>query len=225
MTAPAYRLGRPAAPALAGRRFRWGDLTPREGWSAFALMTFLLLVLAWSLDAADYRGGDLYWLTWVVILASSWGLVSARLRLARWEAHALGALIGAGVVLFLVAGQLSTDPDLGARLSTVGQSARQWFLDVTGPGRTSQENVAWLVTIGSVTWATAQFSSYALFGHRRPLVAIVAPGLFLVVNMLIAASVAFGFLIVYTAAALLLLVRVNLVEQREVVLQPEGYPL
>jgi transglutaminase-like putative cysteine protease len=215
MSAPAYPLARRTAPPRPEPRFSLRDLAPREGWIAFLLVAFLLVLLAWSLDAADYRGGDLYWLTWVVLLGVTWGLLAARLRLARWEAHGLGALIGAGVVLVLAAGQISSAPDLGARLSALGQAAVRWYIDVTGPTHLSQENVAWQLIIGIVAWTTAQFSSYALFGHRRPLVAIVVPGVFLLVNMIIAANVDLTFLVLYTAAALLLLVRVNLVEQRD----------
>ena len=217
MSAPAYPLPRGSAqPRPESRsRFSLRNLAPREGWIAFVLVAFLLVLLAWSLDAADYRGGDLYWLTWVVLLGVTWGLLAARLRLARWEAHAVGALIGAGVVLVLAAGEISDSQDLGARLSALGQAAVRWYLDVTGPTHLSQENVAWQVIIGIVAWTTAQFSSYALFGHRRPLVAIVVPGVFLVVNMIIAANVGIPFLVLYTGAALLLLVRVNLVEQRD----------
>jgi transglutaminase-like putative cysteine protease len=215
MSAPAYPLARGTASPRPKSRFSLRDLAPREGWIAFVLMAFLLVILAWSLDAADYRGGDLYWLTWVVLLGVTWGLLAARLRLAHWEAHALGALIGAGVVLVLAAGQISNASDLGARLFALGQAAERWYLDVTGPTHLSQENVAWQVIIGIVAWTTAQFSSYALFGHRRALVAIVVPGVFLVVNMIIAASVGIPFLVFYTGAALLLLVRVNLVEQRD----------
>ena len=215
MSAPAYPLAGRAAAPRDQRRSPLGGLAPREGWSAFLLVVFMLVLLAWSLDAADYRGGDLYWLTWVMILGATWGLVAARVGLPRWESHALGALIGAGVVLVLAAGEISSHPDLGARLSALGQAAAQWYRDVSGPVHFSQQNVAWLVTCGTVAWATAQFASYAVFGHRRPLVGIVVPGVFLVTNMLIAASVGLGFLILYTGAALLLLVRVNLVEQRE----------
>ena len=215
MSAPAYPLaGRAAAPRQERRPFL-GGLAPREGWAAFLLVVFMLVLLAWSLDAADYRGGDLYWLTWVMILGATWGLVGARTGLPRWEAHALGALIGGGIVLVLAAGEISSDADLGARLSALGQAAAQWYRDVSGPLHVSQQTVAWQVTCGTVAWATAQFASYAVFGHRRPVVGIVVPGVFLVVNMLIAAAVGLSFLIVYTGAALLLLVRFNLVEQRE----------
>jgi transglutaminase-like putative cysteine protease len=215
MTAPAYPLSRGVDAAEVRPRFNVGSLRPREGWTAFVLVTFMLLVLGWSLDAADYRGGDLYWLTGVMILGSTWGLVSARLGLPRWQGHSLGALIGAAVVLFFAAGQISASPDLVTRLHDLGLAAAQWYRDVNGPTHVSSQTIGWQVTCGAVSWTTAQFSSYAVFGHRRPIVAIVVPGVFLLVNMLIAAQVGIGFLIAYSAAALLLLVRVNLVEQQD----------
>lgn len=215
MSAPAYALPRAAASPPPPSPLAIGGLRPREGWLSFLLVVFMLVVLAWSLDAADYRGGSLYWLTWVVILGATWGLVTARLGLPRWEGHAIGALIGGLVVIFYAAGQISTAPDLGTRLADLGRSAAQWYRDVAGPTHLSTEVVAWQVTCGCVAWGTAQFASYAVFGHRRPLVAIVVPGVILLVNMVIAASVSVGFLTFYTAAALLLLVRFNLAEQRE----------
>jgi hypothetical protein len=215
MTAPAYPLPRRLPRATEPSPRGLGRLRPREGWIAFGLVVFMLVLLAWSLDAADYRGGDLYWLTWVVILGATWGLLAARIGLSRWEAPALGGLLGTAVVLVLAAGEVSKDPDLGARLDALGQAAMRWYRDVSGPSHLSQENVIWLVICGTVAWATAHFTSYAVFAHRRPFVAIAVPGVFLLVNMVIAANVGMPFLILYTAAALLLLVRFNLVDQRE----------
>lgn len=215
MSAPAYPLPRLVSERPEERRLSLASLAPREGWSAFALVVFMLVLVGWSLHAADYRGGDLDWLAGVMIVGASWGLLAARVGLPRWEAHALGALIGGGVVLVLAAGGASSDPDVGARLSALGQAAAQWYRDVSGPSHLSQQNVAWQVTCGVVSWATAQHASYAVFGHRRPLVAIVIPGTFLLVNMLIAADVDLLFLVLFTASVLLLLVRTNLVDQRE----------
>lgn len=215
MTAPAYPLPRRASPVAEAPPRGLGRLRPREGWTAFGLVVLMLVLLAWSLDAADYRGGDLYWLTWVVIAGATWGLVSSRIGVTRWEAHALGGLLGAAAILVLAAGEVSQDPDVGARLHDLGLAAMQWYRDVSGPSHLSQQNVGWLIVIGTLAWGTAHFTSYAVFAHRRPMVAIAVPGVILLVNMVIAANVGMPFLILYTAASLLLLVRFNLVDQRE----------
>lgn len=215
MTTAARAIPRGAPAGAANAAEPGSRFAPKEGWTAFVLVVLMLLLLAWSIDAAEYRGGDLYWLTWVVIVGATWGLVGARLPVARWEAHGLGALLGGGLVVVLVAGEVSNDPDLGARLHALGLAAAQWYRDVTGPSGLSTQNVAWLATCGIFSWATAHFVSYAVFGHRRPLVAIAVPGVLLVVNMVIAASVDLLFLVLFSVAGLLLLVRMNLVEQRD----------
>lgn len=186
-----------------------------EGWLAVALLALLLLVVAWSVDAAAYRGGRLDWLAWVMLAGVAWGLVAARAGLPRRLAHPLGAALGGALVLGLVAGVVSRAPELADRLGALVARTEIWFADVTGPAGQSQENVLWQLTCGVVAWATAQHASYALFAHGRPLAAILVPGILLVTNMLVAIDVPFVHLVVFTVAALLLLVRMNAVDQQE----------
>jgi hypothetical protein len=65
-----------------------------------------------------------------------------------------------------------------------------------------------------VVWGTAQFASYAVFGHRHPLNAVVVSGLVLVVNMAATFEHQLPYLVLFTACALFLLIEVHAFDER-----------
>jgi len=78
---------------------------------------------------------------------------------------------------------------------------------------TSQE-VHYTLTLGLVLWGTMQFASYAVFGHQRPFSAVVIPGLVLLFNMALTALDQLAYLMLYTAASLLLLIQMHAFDER-----------
>ena len=64
-----------------------------------------------------------------------------------------------------------------------------------------------MLVLGLVVWATGIFAGYAVLGRRRPLDAIFVTGLVLLLNMSLTALDQLHLLVLFSAAALLLLVR------------------
>lgn len=58
------------------------------------------------------------------------------------------------------------------------------------------------------------FASYAAFGHRRPVAGVVLIGALLVVNMSLTVRDQLPYLVAYSLAALFLLIRFHIVDER-----------
>ena len=88
------------------------------------------------------------------------------------------------------------------------------YLDLAWRGLqlTSQE-IHYTVVFGWIVWATSQFASYAVFGHRRPMAAIVVLGLVLLVNMALTPD-QLTYIIAFTACALFLLIEMHAFDER-----------
>ncbi len=82
-------------------------------------------------------------------------------------------------------------------------------------GRSStQEFGHHLWVLGLLIWATSMFASYAVFGHRHPLNAVVIVGVALVINMSLTDNDQLGYLVLYSIAALFLLIRSHALEEQ-----------
>src|SRR6185295_10635189 len=71
-----------------------------------------------------------------------------------------------------------------------------------------------LLVLGLVVWASSQFASYAAFGHRRPLNAVIVIGLLLLANMSLTVLPQLPYLVLYSVAALFLLVRFHTFDEQ-----------
>ena len=63
-------------------------------------------------------------------------------------------------------------------------------------------------------WANGQFASYAVFGHHRPLNAVIMSGIALVLNMSLTLDEQLGILIWFSLAAMFLLIRLHALDER-----------
>lgn len=198
------------------------------------LVVLMALVVARAIDDAAWVNGrgeptDALW--WCALLGALAGLAGPALGLARWRTHLAGALVAALAVPVLAGlafaprtpdgvapdGGLVALP--GAVADAYGRAAagtvRAW-LDVTVRGqRFTPEEIHYVVTLGLVVWATAQFAGFAAAGHRRPLAAALVPGLLLLGNMALTPLDQRWLLLVYVAAALVLVAAMRAAEERE----------
>ena len=71
-----------------------------------------------------------------------------------------------------------------------------------------------LWVIGLLIWATSMFAAYATFGHRRPINAVVLIGAALVINMSLTVNNQLGYLVLYSLAALFLLIRFHALDEQ-----------
>jgi len=191
---------------------------PAEGWLTVALVFAMALTVALAIDDVAYVQGQDAWTDILPLCAALGvlvGLVGPKVRWSRWTTHLVGALF-AGLLIPLMAG-LVVEP---------GSSPAQAFL-VTAEGtfnafrdlfidrrRVTPEVVHYVLSLGIICWATGQFGAYAVFGHRRPLNAVVVMGIVLLTNMALTVNDQLRFLVVYAAASLFLLIGMHAFDER-----------
>jgi transglutaminase-like putative cysteine protease len=209
--------------------FRRVPLRPAEGWITVILTILLVLPIAWSIADARYilgRGDLTAFLPLAALLGTSWGILGAKLGWGRWRTHGLGALFAALAVPILVGMTLVTAEnlavtasipggDIGGYFRATADSTVNAFLDLAVLQKSVTEEYGhYMLVLGLVVWGTGQFAGYATFGHRRPLGAVFVTGLVLLTNMAITNNDQLTLLVLYSLAALLLLVRLHADEER-----------
>ncbi|MFP5343293.1 MAG: DUF4129 domain-containing transglutaminase family protein [Candidatus Limnocylindria bacterium] len=194
-------------------------LAPAEGWLTVGLVLLLCLSLAWSLDDARLilgRDAATDMLPWVALLGVAAGTVGAKVGWGRWRSHAIGALLAALVVpviagtVLLPAGATPAELFRATADATYGA-----FVDLVLLDRlTTVEIGHHLWILGLLVWGTSMYAAYACFGHRRPLGAIVLLGMLLVGNIILTTRDQLAYLVLFSLAALFLLIRFHTLEEQ-----------
>jgi Transglutaminase-like superfamily/TgpA N-terminal domain/Domain of unknown function (DUF4129) len=195
-------------------------LVPAEGWLTILLIVLLVLPVALSISDARYVLGrsDLTgFLPLAALLGVSWGMLGAKVGWGRWRTHLLGAVFAALLVPILVGSVVPHDGgDIGSLFQATARSTVDAVLDLSVRNRTvTQEYGHYLLVLGFIVWGTAQFAGYAALGHRRPLGAVFVTGLVLLTNMAITQNDQLSLLVLFSLAALFLLVRLHADEERQ----------
>lgn len=221
MTAGVIAAG--ARPAVQPRSI---PLRPAEGWLTLFATALMVMVLGGSLqDAAwtpDTNNPDVNFLPWVGLIGVAWGVLGAKVGWGRWRTHILGATI-AGLVLPLVVGGIALGPDanvgwdphgMALRLVAMLDVARGVWTDlvIIGKSTTSQWTHYHLV-FGTIVWGAGMLAGFTVFGHRRPLDAVVVVGLAILANMALTRHDQLTLVVLFSAAALLLLIRTHVFEE------------
>jgi hypothetical protein len=191
---------------------------PAEGWISLALVVFLVLILGWAVDDpawVDGRRGLTDLLPLCALLGVAVGFAGPKLGWGRWTTHAVGALF-AGLLIPVMAGWAVAPGTTAPQAFQIAASGSvEAYLDLAWRGYqlTSQE-VHYIIVLGIIVWGTAQFASYAVFGHRRPLAGIVVVGLALLANMALTSRDQLPYLIAFAAASLFLLIEMHAFDER-----------
>lgn len=198
------------------------QITPAEGWTALGAVLVMLLASAYAVDDANWAGyisgtdiRQTEFLPFGVFVAVLVGLTLAKSRLTALQAHFAGAAIGAAYILVSVAGSVSRDNDLVQRLRDLNISVSTFIEEAVGLGIRSAETSVFLLILGAMLWAAAQFAAFSVFRRRRALPAVAIPSAILLLNMSITIREQYLHLVVFATAALWLLVRLNLLQQVE----------
>lgn len=207
MTAATF-VGSRAEPEVERRL----PLAPAEGWATLALVVAMSMTLGWSI--ADYHWvlgppGLTDFLPWLMALGVGWGFLSAKVGWPRWLAHLLGA-VSVSLILPLIVGSLITPrgAGLGEWYRATAAAVVNAFLDVTYRNLPfTTETGHYMVVLGILCWGTAQYAGYVVFHHRRPLNAVIVVGAGLVLHMSIINRDQLMLLVVFSIAALFLLIR------------------
>ena len=184
---------------------------PAEGWLSLLCVFALTMTVAWSLDdAAWVLGRDHF--TDFLALTVGWGIaigfIGAKAGLGRWPTYLLGSILAALVVPVYVGAVLVPEASWLQQYEATATSLVEAWRDLAIRNRAvTQEYGHFLLTLGLFTWATAMYAAYTTFGHKRPLNAIVLVGFVLVVNMGFTFNNQLTLLVLFSLAALFLLIR------------------
>lgn len=193
----------------------WG---PEEGWPAVALVALLGLILATAMDEPAWvngRGILTDCLALCAVLGAVAGFAGPKVGWGRWRTHLIGALF-AGILLPVIAGWTVEPGATAAQAFRVtAEGTLEAYLDLTVRGRqfTTQE-VHYVLVLAGLVWGTMQFGSYAVFGHRRPLAAVMVVGGVLLANMALTRRDQLGWLVFFALVALFLLIQMHTVGER-----------
>ena len=215
-----------AAAARPASQSRAIPLRPAEGWLTLLATVVMVMVLGGSLqDAAwtpDASNPNVNFLPWVGLAGVAWGVFGAKVGWGRWRTHILGALI-AGLVLPLIVGGIALGPDakvgwdphsLALRLVAMLEVARGVWTDLVIIGRpTTSQWTHYHLVFGVIVWGAGILAGYTVFGHRRPLDAVVVIGLAILANMALTSHDQLTLIVLFSAAALLLLIRTHVFEE------------
>jgi len=194
-------------------------LAPVEGWSTVALAILLCLTFAWSLDDARWvlgRKEYLDFLQWTVLGGVLVGFIGSKVGWGRWLTYLVGSVFAALIVPLMTGSIAFGDGvslhDMYVATATAVLAA---YSDIVVQNQASTiQYLHYLLTLGLLVWATSMFASYAIFGHHRPLSAVAVVGLLLVGNMALTINDQLYYLVVYSLAALFLLIRGHVIEEQ-----------
>ncbi|MGH2512666.1 MAG: transglutaminaseTgpA domain-containing protein, partial [Candidatus Limnocylindrales bacterium] len=192
---------------------------PAEGWLSLVLVSVLGACLAWSIADARWVLGraDLTAFLPVAALGGvAWGFLSAKAGWPRWLAHLLGAVWAALLLPIMVGGVLLGGHFApGPAFVATADSSIDAYLDLAFRGLAfTQQYGHFMLILGILCWANGQFTSYAVFGHHRPLNAVILSGVALVLNMSLTLDEQMGILIWFSLAALFLLIRLHALDEK-----------
>jgi transglutaminase-like putative cysteine protease len=221
----AFATPRPRSQAAASALVR-----PAEGWLSLAALLVMLAVMALAVDDARWAGTGLEgrsqtaFLATDVLLAALWGFAGAKLRWPSLLVHIVGAIAATAFLIVAVAAAIPAAPSDGLapitddplRVVNLMRSLVHFLHDVLVLQIRSDQTSAFLLVVGGVAWASAQFAAFAIYRRHRPMSAVMLLGLLLLASMSLTVKDQFWFLVVFSLAALLLLVRLSLAEQRGV---------
>lgn len=194
-------------------------LRPDEGWISLPLVMVLAGVMAWSIsDARWILGRDemTAFLIYVALGGAFWGYLSARLEMSAWLAHSLGAAVGAFVLIEVVGSILpGATPGLGGWFNATANSIAQAYLDLTWRHQLSTLQVGhFCLLLGVIVWGTAQAAAYDVFGHHRAVNGVLLMAVLLIANMALTVQDQFFGLVIFSAAALVLLLVSHAADER-----------
>ena len=191
---------------------------PEEGWLTLVLVGLLIAILASAVDDPAWvngRGKLTDGLVLLGMLGVAVGFIGPKVGWSRWTTHVVGAL-SAGLLIPVVVGWYALpDPSIGVAFQKTADQTIQAYLDLAWRNRpfTTQE-LHYVLVLGIIVWGTAQFASYAVFGHRRPLNAVIMTGVVLLANMSMTFRDELPYLVIFTAGSLFLLIQMHAFDER-----------
>lgn len=196
------RKGRPLPSA--GEIF--GHLRLAEGWFSFFLLALVVYSGIWSVQAVQWVD-HLNLLTPLTALGLLGGIIAAKQRrVPRLVCHLLAVALG-----MLLAFWQTSAADYAGRGSMLIANMHTWFTLALNGGTSSDDSI-FLFLILALGFLLAYTSSWLVYRTRSPWLMLLANAVVLLINLSTIDAGYVIFLVIFLAAALLLLLRFNLYE-------------
>jgi transglutaminase-like putative cysteine protease len=195
-------------------------LRPAEGWVTVAMVVLLVESFVWAVQDAGwvpvYEGSTAH-LFFLALAAIFVEFVGAKAGWGRWRTHIVAAVIGGLLLPYVaavtVASVLATPvdwTDVAARYRDAAAIASDVWADLVRDGKPFTNQFGhYHMVFAAIVWAAGMVATSAVFQKRRPFDAVVVVGILLLTNMTVTANPQLPFLVMFTVAALVLLVRAH----------------
>ena len=194
-------------------------LAPAEGWLTLGLVLLVCLTMAWTIDDARWVLGKAEYLDLLTLTAVGGvlaGFIGAKVGWGRWLTYLIGC-ISAALIVPLLTGLVRFPGGASPyRLfEATATSVVEAYIDIAIRNLSATPQfLHYIFSLGILVWATSMFASYAVFGHRRPLNGVLLVGVVLVGNMALNVNDQLPYLVVYSLASLLLLIRTHVFDEQ-----------
>ncbi len=202
--------GRPERPMLENPIELLKYYSPQEGWGTFAILWGLLLVVAVTLQQADWT--DTPGMIFIVLASSLVGLGLAKVRLP-WPLLILAGLALGFLLVYWQTSRLVPDESFIGQIRQTGVRLEEWYLAATSGG-ISTDLMPFSMALLGATWLLGFLSAWFLFRRANvwPTILLTGVALFTHISFLPSERVASFF--VFVALVMLLIVRMGSVKSQ-----------
>jgi transglutaminase-like putative cysteine protease len=184
--------------------------SPQEGWGTFAILWGLLLVVAVTLQQADWT--DTPGMIFIVLLSSLAGLGLAKVKLP-WPLLILAGLALGFLIVYWQTSRLVADESFIGQLRQTAVRLDEWYEAATSGG-ISTDLMPFTIALLGGTWLLGFLSAWFLFRRANVWPAILLAGLALFTHISFLPSERVAAFFVFVALVMLLIVRMGSVKSQ-----------
>ena len=190
----------------------WRKLRFRGGWTALPIYLVMTLLYPASLAQAGWVDLNTQF-TYIAVAGALLGTVVGNGRIRTRRSTLIAAVAGAlTVVIFTIVA--ADGSNLHAKTSQLAVHVNNWTTQILA-GESATDPTVFVLLLGATCWASGYLGAFALAREHRPWDAVIFSGICLTVNVSLALTSLYFDLILFTLLALVLLVRLHIVNLTE----------
>lgn len=198
-------------PQRARRRTFWSDALP-EGPAVLVLMIVANLIPAIATQRADWEH-LITPVAWIAAAGFLAGLLLARTGVLDSVSHVVAVLLGSALSFVFVLGAADEFGfNLSSRIKPVFWHIRDWYFGSNSPQQ--NDDIVLSLLLGLIVWMIAYLSAWVLFRRGWLMMALLLPGLMLLVNLGYAPDPESAFTYFFAGTAIALAARYHLFKKQ-----------